>query len=463
MLEQLARQLQGLKVLILGFGKEGKSTYKLLSKITGPQNLFIADINPDAVKELSANEGIHPHLITGESYLKDLDRFDLIIKTPGIQRSILRDRVPPERITSQTDLFMKAFNRQIIGITGTKGKSTTTTLLSRIIEAHTQNVVMVGNIGLPPFDLMERINPETHIVYELSAHQLDDVSNSPHIAILLNIFEEHLDHYPSMELYRKAKYRIASFQDKNDWLILNGDDAGLEEFSAQLNPSPKIVRFSIQQQKGDGMFGHSDETIRIRVKNEVSNMDVGNRIALKGEHNLKNIMAAVGAAKILDIPDMTIQNVILKFEGLEHRMEHIGNFGGIEFYNDSIATIPEATMAALKTLPDVDTLILGGRDRGIDYSELTKYLAGSSIRNFIFTGKAGERIMAGLKPLKKPGQNFFPIGHFAEMAVIIRKETLPGKICLLSPAASSYDQFRNFEERGNLFKKIAQSISLPQE
>jgi UDP-N-acetylmuramoylalanine--D-glutamate ligase len=171
-------------------------------------------------------------------------------------------------------------------------------------------------------------------------------------------------------------------------------------------------------------------------------------------------MAAVGTAKILKIPDATILNAILKFKGLEHRMEYVGNFGGIEFYNDSIATIPEATIAALETLQNVDTLILGGKDRGIDYTGLINYLPGTSIRNFILTGKAGERILEGLEPLLNSGQNTFTIAKFDELAKIIRDKAAPGKICLLSPAASSYDQFSNFEERGNLFKKIAQSSSL---
>ena len=256
------------------------------------------------------------------------------------------------------------------------------------------------------------------------------------------------------------KFRIAGFQGKEDWLILNGDDAGLRQFASQLSPIPRILPFSAKQLQGDGIYKLADETVRFRLKNAISDMDMNERIALKGEHNLKNIMAALGAAKILKIPDATILNAILKFKGLEHRMEYVGNFGGIEFYNDSIATIPEATIAALETLQNVDTLILGGKDRGIDYTGLIHYLPGTSIRNFILTGKAGERILEGLEPLLNSGQNTFTIAKFDELAKIIRDKTAPGKICLLSPAASSYDQFRNFEERGNLFKKIAQSISL---
>jgi len=459
MVDQLARELRGLKVLILGFGKEGKSTFTLLRKVIDPANLYIADQNHAAFQELIGIEAFQQNMLSGDSYMAGLDRFDLIIKTPGIQRSNLLNSVRKEKITSQTDLFFRAFHRQTIGITGTKGKSTTTALIYKIIAEHKENVVMVGNMGIPPFDLLEKIDSETHIVFELSSHQLDDVSNSPHIAILLNIFEEHLDHYSSMELYRKAKYRIAGFQGKDDWLILNGDDTKIAQFADQISNHTQILRFSAKEPEGDGIYILADEIIRFRMNNEISNFDLSSRIALKGEHNLRNIMAAVAAAKILKIPDTSIQNAILTFKGLAHRMEYIGNFGGIEFYNDSIATIPEATIAALKTLQPVDTLILGGKDRGIDYTMLINYLPGTSVRNFIFTGKAGERMLEGLKPLLNVDQHTFTIGKFEEMAKIIRNKTIPGRICLLSPAASSYDQFKNFEERGNLFRQIAQSVS----
>jgi UDP-N-acetylmuramoyl-L-alanine---L-glutamate ligase len=459
MVDQLIRELKGKKVLILGFGKEGKSTFALLRNIIDPASISLADQNHAAFDEFFGNESFQPDIQFGDSYLAGIDRFDLIIKTPGIQRSMLLNRVPEEKITSQTDLFFRAFHKQTIGITGTKGKSTTTALIYHIISSHTENVVMVGNIGLPPFDLIDRINPKTHIVFELSSHQLDDVHNSPHIAILLNIFEEHLDHYPSMKLYKEAKYRIARFQGRDDWLILNGDDANIIGFANQLKKSHRIIYFSAKEPKGEGVHRLTSEKIRICLRNQISDFNLQNRIALQGDHNLMNIMAATAAARILKIPNATIHHAILTFKGLDHRMEYIGNFGGIYFYNDSIATIPEATIAALSTLENVNTLILGGKDRGIDYSGLIEYLPETSVRNFIFTGKAGERILAGLKPSLKPGQQTFTIGKFEEMAKIIRNHTLPGSICLLSPAASSYDQFKNFEERGNLFRQIAQSIT----
>jgi UDP-N-acetylmuramoylalanine--D-glutamate ligase len=172
-----------------------------------------------------------------------------------------------------------------------------------------------------------------------------------------------------------------------------------------------------------------------------------------------NIMAAICVCKIIDIPDVTISDAINNFRGLRHRMEYLGQFKGIHFYNDSIATIPEATISAIKSLQKVDTLILGGKDRGINYQSLIDYLPASDVNNLVFIGEAGNRIMKGLKSGGKlKNQKLFFIYRFNELPEIIKQNTLPEHICLLSPAASSYDMFSNFEERGDVFKKIAENL-----
>ena len=187
--------------------------------------------------------------------------------------------------------------------------------------------------------------------------------------------------------------------------------------------------------------------------------DFSKRMYLPGNHNLKNMMAAVCVCKIFQIPDEIITEAVLRFKGLEHRLEYVGEYGDIHFYNDSIATIPEATIEAMKTLKDVDTLILGGKDRGIDYNNLIKFLAGSNVNNLIFLGEAGKRIYEGINLVDKTkSKKCFLIMEFNEASQIIKKYTKPGSICLLSPAAASYDMFNNFEERGEAFKKIARNI-----
>ena len=180
---------------------------------------------------------------------------------------------------------------------------------------------------------------------------------------------------------------------------------------------------------------------------------------LPGEHNLMNIMAAICVSKVLEIPDDLIDKSVHSFKGLRHRMEYVGRFKGIDFYNDSISTIPQSTIQAVRSLKRVDTLILGGKDRGIDYRPLIDFLPDSGVKNLIFTGEAGKRIQNGLLENKTTiNQNYFFIHNFNEISDIVRNNSAPGFICLLSPAAASYDIFRNFEERGEVFKKIAENL-----
>jgi UDP-N-acetylmuramoylalanine--D-glutamate ligase len=210
----------------------------------------------------------------------------------------------------------------------------------------------------------------------------------------------------------------------------------------------------MQKSFHDGCFVAENNVVFSRNDKQEKVFDLNKKRKLKGDHNLANIMAAISGCRLLDIDAMDIREAVVGFTGLEHRMEYVGESGGIHFYNDSIATIPEACMEAVKALGTVDTLILGGFDRGIDYSSLAKFLATSGIRNFIFTGEAGARIKAELEPLQKQDQQLFSICQFDEFFQIAIKQTKPGAICLLSPAAASYNEFQNFEMRGKRYKQM---------
>ena len=455
MINDLVEILRNMQVLILGYGKEGKSTYHLIIKYISASQIAIADQNKSLVPDV--DPGVELYL--GESYLENLNDFNLIIKAPGIPKKILQDRVDEKKIISQTDLFLRIFSDQIIGVTGTKGKSTTASLIKHILSTYSKNVVLVGNIGVPPFDLVNSIDEDTRIVFELSSHQLQDVTSSPHIAILLNLFEEHLDHYDNLRSYHLAKLNITKFQNENDWLILNDDDPKINELLRLDKPKSNLLPYSLKHSINAGAFLEKNGLVKFKQQRIESTFDVSQRASLVGDHNLMNIMAAINACKVLNIPDASILEAINNFSGLPHRMEYLGKFKGIHFYNDSIATIPEATISAVKTLKKVDTLILGGKDRGIDYQILSDYLPDSGVNNLVFMGDAGKRIMDDLKnssKLKK--QKIFFINSFNELPKIIKENTLPEYICLLSPAASSYDMFSNFEERGDVFKKIAENL-----
>lgn len=459
MLNELKLLLNEKKILILGFGKEGISTYNYLHTIINPGNISIADQDLNLLEKIEFS--IHPEctLFLGEHYLDNLEAFDLIIKSPGISPKLFKGRNLEDKITSQTELFLKVYSNRTIGVTGTKGKSTTSSLIRYILSNCYKDALLIGNIGVPPFDLIHSISPETKIVFELSSHQLEQVSVSPFISVLLNLYEEHLDHYDSYSHYQLAKFNITRFQNEEDWFVMNCDNSLLNELYNGSNLKRRRLVFSQSPIFEQGAFVDVNGEVVCRFDEKESRFDFKNRNYLPGDHNLMNIMAAICVSKVMKVPDEIIYQSIMSFKGLKHRMELVGTYKGIIFYNDSISTIPQATILAVQSLKNVDTLILGGKDRGIDYSPLFSFLPESGVSNLIFIGEAGKRIRTGIeKSPKKTNQRLFTINQFSEISELIRLHTRPGAICLLSPAAASYDQFKNFEERGEVFRKIAENI-----
>jgi UDP-N-acetylmuramoylalanine--D-glutamate ligase len=458
-LEELLKIIRNKNILILGYGREGQATYNLLRKYFPDLHITIAD-KQSTLQCLENDNNLSLKL--GEHYLENLNQYNLIIKTPGIPIHKLSVDIPAENITSQTDIFLKLFSKQTIGITGTKGKSTTSSLIHHIISLNTLDTLLVGNIGVPPFSLMDRITPATKIVYELSCHQLNDVRVSPHIAILLNIFQEHLDYYKSYEDYQQAKMNIARFQKADDHFIYNADNKVISGLLLIANYQLLITNYQVSliRQKLNGCLIKDNKIIFCKNDKEELVYDLNDERFLKGEHNLLNIMAAIIACKISDVPNEIISKGINSFRGLKHRMEYVGKYNNIHFYNDSIATIPEATIEAIKALKDVDTLILGGYDRGIDYSELVDFIIKSPVRNIIFLGNAGERILEEfkIKTLKLKISNIqhhtFLVTDMAEAVKIAKLKTRQDSICLLSPAAASYGMFKDFEDRGDKFVEL---------
>ena len=447
------------KVLILGLGREGKSTIRLLRMFLPKKELFVADKNDKLKVESGFNfKDKNINFILGKNYLNNLSDFDIIIKTPGISLNNKNLDVPNSKITSQSDLFLQMFSDQIIGISGTKGKSTTASLVAHIIKQYSKNVLLVGNIGLPPFDIISKINKKTRIVFELSSHQLEFVKSSPHIAIILNFYQEHLDHYKDFNDYKNAKLNIAKFQKSHDFFIYNSDDKQIEGLLKEKNFKQNIIQYSNKNNKEANYYISENHIVFSNSQEEINLIDLNHRRFLIGDHNISNILAAVCACKIAGIPNEAVRKGIESFEPLEHRLEYVGEYGNIHFYNDSIATIPEATIEAVKTLKDVDTLILGGYDRGVNYEHLTDFIKKTNISNLIFLGDENNRLYAEMKKSIQD-KYFFTVKSFSEASGIIKKHTKPQSICLLSPAAASYNLFSNFEERGNDFKKMVKIIN----
>lgn len=420
MLKSVFERLGGKKILIAGFGREGRSSLRFLERYMPDATIGVADKNETALKDLDKERyALH----YGDDYLSVARHYDVVIKTPGI--AMMAEDVMPATITSQTDLFIEAFHDRIIGITGSKGKSTTSSLIYHLLKESGKDVVIAGNIGIPVFDCLDVINEKTIVVYELSAHQLQYVRRSPHVGILLNVFEEHLDHFITFENYKNAKLNVIRLMSKDDVAVVN---SVLEN---DINDDINRVLFD-----------------KLNVDLEVDD------IPLKGEHNIMNIKAALCACQSFGVSIDRLIPHLQTFKPLEHRMQLLGVYGGMKFYNDSISTIPQATVAALKTLKKVDFLLLGGYDRGIDYSPLAEYLRENPVENILVTGKAGHSIAETLKMVSYQGK-IMSYESMEDAFSIMKMMSRKDDVCLLSPAAASYDRYKNFEERGNRFKELA--------
>jgi UDP-N-acetylmuramoylalanine--D-glutamate ligase len=444
--------LQNKRIVILGFGREGRAMLNYLLKYHPGQAVHIADANPGLVlpHELRANG--HITLSIGIGYLERLDDYDMIIKTPGIPLDTLKGKADPTKITSQTDIFLRMFAKQVAGITGTKGKSTTSSLLYHLLRQQSDDTLLLGNIGVPAFEMIDRIGPGTRVVFELSSHQLEDIHISPTIAILLNIFEEHLDHYPSYKAYQQAKLNIARHQREGDVFIYHADNIVVAENLEVLRLNSATLPFTLSKRQGS-MAWWEDDILHAKSGKGWVRIPLPVSLILPGDHNRLNVAAAVIAAMQYGATPEMIAVAFSTFKPLPHRLEYLGCINGRHFYNDSIATIPEAAMAAIRTLGQVDTLLAGGFNRGIQYQAFIDFLAKSEIGHLLLTGEAGQLIRHGLLNSGFKGKVIF-FRDFADMARQAIQVTPPGGICLLSPAASSYDAFKNFEERGSLFRTI---------
>ena len=357
------------KVLILGFGREGKSTYNLIRKYLPLKKLIIADGNDKLLdNNLFLKDDKSLDFVLGSNYLDNLDGYDLIIKSPGVNFKYIDYSSFEDKITSQIDLFLRYSNVKTIGVTGTKGKSTTSSLIYHILKNMNVNVILGGNIGIPVFDELDNIKDDTVFVIELSCHQLKFVKSSPNISVLLNIFEEHLDLYKSYKDYIDAKLNIFKYQKENNYSIWGLD-------------SPDSYKY-YKENINTYAFSCDDEKISKGIIIKEDGLYLDNKLIyekkrkrnLIGDHNLYNVAAALLVCNILKIDLDKASNYVDNFQSLEHRMEKVGTFKGITFYNDSIATIPSATINCIKSIPNIKTIIIGGMDRGLDLNPLVDYL-----------------------------------------------------------------------------------------
>lgn len=443
MLETIKNCIKDKKVLILGFGREGKSTYKMLEKAGGYESLAIADLNPitDTLKE-------NVTLITGKDYQAALNDYDVVFKSPGIVLEHEFDNYTCS-IVSQTELFFQRFRNQIIGITGTKGKSTTTTLLYHVLKEAGIPCVLAGNIGIPAFDIAEEVGKDTIICFEMSSHQLEYMTVSPKTAVLMNIHEEHLDHYGTMEKYVAAKERIYRNQLEGDELICN-----IEILPKENTCKSQVISIGYEGSNSDIQVG--EKWIFDKKQEKTFEIPVS-EIKLIGIHNYYDIGVVYRLIQRFFISDTVFAQALKTYEPLPHRLQYIGTVDGIKYYDDSISTICDTTIQALTSLKDTDTVIIGGMDRGIDYQELIMFLSSHQVPYIILMEATGKRIYREIKenyPDFQGVERIYPVEHLEDATALAKKLTRQGRSCVMSPAAASYGIFKNFEERGEVFAKL---------
>ena len=445
MKDKIIQELTGKKVLILGFGREGKSSYNFITQNNVRCELGIADINK-IEDEKALNDNITVY--TGDNYLNAMKDYDIILKTPGISFKNVDIEDVKDKITSQTELFIKHGKDKIIGITGTKGKSTTSSLIYSMLSKK-YNVFLVGNIGLPAFDEMDEYDKLDYYIYELSSHQLEFVKHSPKFSILLNMYEEHLDHYKDFNAYKEAKRNIFKFQSESDYYIYNYDEKDVINNDYVLNQNE--IKVSKSDLQCGNYCSYTDENIFGNIQGNKFNLTIPQN-NIKGKHNIFNIAVATSVAKLLKVNDEDIINAIKEFKTLPHRLETIGTYEDITFIDDSISTIPEAVISATQSIENIDTVLIGGLDRGINYDKLIDYIAQGNVNNVILMYESGKKIYEALSKMKCKCNAIYAedLEKATELAI---KITDKNKICLLSPAAASYGYFKNFEDRGDKFKE----------
>lgn len=454
MIKELIESLEKKRILILGFGVEGRSTYRFLRRYFPEKPLVISYQGNDFEEEKEyLTKDPNLTFMVGKQYLEHLDEFDTILKSPGVSFKGMDTSLFMDKITSQLELFLEYMDCYTIGVTGSKGKSTTSSLIYQMLEEQGKDSILLGNIGIPILDHIEEITKEKIVVLEMSSHGLEFVKKSPNIGIVLNIYEEHLDHYNSLQHYIKAKYNIFQYQNKKDIAIFNMDNELMKQYS--FNYPNNCYAITMQEEEQSNTIEHVIWLKQNMVyDNQTPIYDSNQPRNLKGKHNLNDIMFVLAVSKILGLNHKKTLETIQNFRGLEHRMEYVGKYDGIYYYNDSIATIPEATINCIEALEKVDTIIVGGKDRGIDLTKLIQYLNNSKVNNILCLPKTGEYIYKGID---KDTKTAILVENLEEAIKYAKQNTKKEHICVLSPAASSYGYFKNFKERGNRFKELVQN------
>ncbi len=443
-------------VLVVGGRKSGVYA-SLLAKKLG-NRVFLTEISSnEEVLDLKniLDESSIEYEIGKHSFEKFTD-FDLAVLSPGIPLNapvvdFLREHGIPY-IGEMEFAFQQSKNTKVIGITGTNGKSTTTALIGHLLSS--LNVVTGGNLGTPYSALLLKNENPGYAVLETSCFQLETIKDyKPYISVFLNIMENHLDRYPTMFEYVKAKKRIFENQLKNDFAILNFDDSIVRAFASEIRP--EVFFFSVMEHVTEGSYMNEKGEIFFETKGQVEKLFDRKVIPLMGLHNVRNVLASVTVAKILGLKNDEIFNRVRSFEGLHHRLEKVRVIDGVTYINDSKSTTPDSTIVALDSFDSAVVLIAGGSSKNNDFTQLAKHFS-KKVKKLILIGETSDEIAKSADE-----QGFKEYVFVSSLDEAVKKARLYAKsndIVLLSPACASFDMFKNFEDRGDKFKEIVNSI-----
>jgi UDP-N-acetylmuramoylalanine--D-glutamate ligase len=449
-------ELTGKRVLVVGLGRSGVASALFLQS-RGAQVTVSDAKSEDQLREqiptlldagIAVETGAH-----GERTFRDQD---LIVVSPGVPvdaEPLVQARALGQPVIGEIELASQFLPGPIVAITGSNGKTTTTTLVGEILASSGVKTLVGGNIGTPAISFADRATPETVIVLEVSSFQLETISSfRPRVAVVLNVTPDHLDRHRTFAAYVDAKARIFENQQADDFAVLNADDPTCVELAGRTNA--QVFWFSREHEVESGAFVRDGQVIFRRDALAQVVLAVS-EIPLKGSHNLENILAAVCAGVLMGCVPEKIRRAIVNFKAVEHRLEFVATIGGVEYYNDSKATNVDATMKALQSFPSNIHLILGGKDKGSDYTLLNDLLR-ERVKSVYTIGAAAEKIQSHIK-----GATQIVSSGTIESAVKQASATAqPGDIVLLAPACASFDQFQNYEHRGRVFKDLVGRLAL---
>jgi len=458
--------LMNKKIAILGLGMEGVAIAEFLlqNKVADltlldreEEDKIISRTegkDKEKISTLLANPGIKKNL--GPKYLDNLSSYEVIFRTPGISAlvpELIAARKAGTEITSQIKLFFDLCPCPIIGVTGTKGKGTTSSLIFNILKKAGKDVHIAGNIGAPAISLIPELKPDSIVILELSSFQLMDLHKSPHVAVITNLLVDHLDYHRDIEEYQNAKFSILKNQSEKDFAVLNFESTFSEEKIAGLKS--KVRYFSMVSPK-DALVGEYNVVLDPNGRMmEICNLS---DLQVFGRHNLANIAAASLVVDALGIDSATTKKAAREFKGLPHRLEFVDTVLGVKFVNDSFATNPEPTMAAIRSFSEPIVLILGGSSKGANFDELAEEIKNNKVKKVILIGAEKDKIRQSLD--KANYSDYVEAsGDINDVVVESKNQTEKGDVVIFSPACASFDMFKNYKDRGKKFRNAVLQLS----